>query len=73
MTWTRGIGSPAACKTNMFRLTFLGEVWGERKAVKIPTRGFGLGLWWLQDASEGSLIFGSDTGSTLLQAVTESH
>lgn len=57
----------------MFRLTFLGEVWGERKAVKIPTHGFVLGLWWLQDALEGLVIFSSDTGSTLLQAVTESH
>lgn len=73
VTWTRGIGSPAACKTNMFRLTFLGEVWGERKAVKLPSRGFGLGLWWLQDASEGLVVFGSDIGNTLLQTVTASN
>lgn len=57
----------------MFRLTFLGEVWGERKAVKLPSRGFGLGLWWLQDASEGLVVFGSDIGNTLLQTVTASN
>lgn len=41
--------------------------------MKLPTRGFGLGLWWLQDVSEGLVIFGSDIGNTLLQAVTASN